>query len=203
VIQAGKAHGTQPEDIYGCLYFFLADQLRLFARRIRQLSVSFRVFSLDAKELSEMIQDGQLSAMGLNQKTHFDRIDVSNILDPNYVGLKATLTAWAPFLSRQKHGALVGYFMNWFLVQKDGRVTGAGAQKMMAVMTTIAERLKVSKAVLPGSADNFDIYHSQGTLDGAKANLGEPAPVTHRRDVLSLIRPTCRREARGWNIRGD
>ncbi|XP_006455358.1 hypothetical protein AGABI2DRAFT_226828 [Agaricus bisporus var. bisporus H97] len=32
VIKAGKAHGAQAEDIYGCLYFFLLDELSSFAR---------------------------------------------------------------------------------------------------------------------------------------------------------------------------
>jgi len=42
----------------------------------------------------------------------FDRIEVSNILDANYVGMRGVLTHWAPFLAESNTAAIVGYFMN-------------------------------------------------------------------------------------------
>ncbi|KAF8963740.1 hypothetical protein BDZ97DRAFT_1758356 [Flammula alnicola] len=41
VVSAGKAHGAQSEDIYGCLYFFLSYQLRVFARHLREFKLPF------------------------------------------------------------------------------------------------------------------------------------------------------------------
>ena len=143
-IEAGKRHSAQPEDVYGCLYFFLSDKLRLFSQRIRQLSMSFRVFTLDARELPQLIQSGTFAPTGLESTARFDRIEVSNILDPNYVGLKATLRAWAPLLSRQRYATVVGYFMNWFVLQKDGRIAGASQQMLREAVKQMAGRLKVS-----------------------------------------------------------
>jgi hypothetical protein len=147
-----------------------------------------------------MIQDGQLSAMGLNQRSRFDRIDVSNILDPNYVGLKATLADWAPILSRQKHAALVGYFMNWFLVQKDGRVTGAGMQTMSTVMKKIAERLKVSEAVVLELRVPTILTRIIIRVPWAQELRWVSPQLLSGFGVLR--RQTCR-DCRDWNIRGD
>ena len=44
----------------------------------------------------------------------FDRIDVSNISDENYVGLKKTLALSAPLLKKENLNAkLITTFMNW------------------------------------------------------------------------------------------
>jgi hypothetical protein len=106
--------------------------------------MSFRVFTLNARDLPQLIQSGTFAPTGLDSTARFDRIEVSNILDPNYLGLKATLGSWAPLLSQQKYAAVVGYFMNWFVVQKDGRVAGARQQVLHEAVKQMAGRLKVS-----------------------------------------------------------
>ncbi|KIJ61529.1 hypothetical protein HYDPIDRAFT_183158 [Hydnomerulius pinastri MD-312] len=126
VVEAGKAHGAQLEDIYGCLYFFLSDQLLAFARRIRKLHVSFHVFNSEACALAEEIVKGTFSAYGLPPTVRFDRIDVSNILDPNYVGTRLVLNMWEPLLAKSDNAALLGYFMNWMAFEKAGRAMDAG-----------------------------------------------------------------------------
>ncbi|KAJ2921112.1 hypothetical protein H1R20_g15980, partial [Candolleomyces eurysporus] len=75
VIESGKAHGTQAEDIYGCLYFFLSTQL-----------------------------------------------------------------PWSPLLGQGKHAAIVGYYMNWFMVQKDGRAQGASGSITKELTKQMVER---------------------------------------------------------------
>ncbi|KAJ8587573.1 hypothetical protein M405DRAFT_863636 [Rhizopogon salebrosus TDB-379] len=126
ILKAGKAHGAQPEDIYGCLYFFLSDQLRTFARRLREFHISFRVVSIEASHLSCIIREGVLSSFGIPASVCFDRIEVSNILDVNYLGTQVVLTHWGPLLKDTRTAALVGYFMNWTMVQPDGSVPNAG-----------------------------------------------------------------------------
>ena len=140
MIQSGKAHGAQPEDIYGCLYFFLSTHLRTLARRIRKLPFSFKLFSVEACALSKHIEENVFTGMGIASNTRFDRIEVSNILDVNYVGTRQVLTAWSPFLRQNKHAVIVGYFMNWFMVQKDGRVQGAGKSAMEQATKQLLER---------------------------------------------------------------
>ena len=77
VIAAGKAHGALREDLYGCLYFYLSEQFRSFAERIKRFHVTFHVFDCDARDLARDILSGQLESRGLPKDTHFDRIDVS------------------------------------------------------------------------------------------------------------------------------
>ncbi|KAF9241411.1 hypothetical protein BU15DRAFT_73531 [Melanogaster broomeanus] len=93
VIEAGKAHRATPEDIYGWLYFMLSDELRTFARRIRALPISFHVFGTDARYLSLSITEGELTAYGIPPTVRFDRVEASNILDPNYIGMQDVLEA--------------------------------------------------------------------------------------------------------------
>ena len=101
------------EDIYGCLYFHLSDQLRVLAKRMKSLSISFHLTQTPAQQLFQHLQEGKLSKNGLPPTVKFDRIDLSNILDDDYVGVEPLLTEWKPFLADTKHAAIVGYFMNW------------------------------------------------------------------------------------------
>jgi len=101
------------EDIYGCLYFHISDQLKALSKRIKSLSITFHLAQLPVQQLVEDLQQGKLSKNGLSPTIKFDRIDVSNILDDNYVGIEPLLTKWKPFLADTKHAAIVGYFMNW------------------------------------------------------------------------------------------
>lgn len=126
VFSAGKVHGAQPEDVYGCLYFFLSDQLRAFSRNIRHLRISLRVFSLEACELAEGIAQGEFTQYGVPSIARFDRIDVSNIMDPNYAGIRDVMDTWGPLLAKSDNAALTGYFMNWVVLSGGGRVADAG-----------------------------------------------------------------------------
>ena len=143
VVERGKAYGAQPEDIYGCLYFFLSEQLQAFYRRIRQFPIAFKMFNEEATKLSALVQDGSLAEFGLPSSTRFDRIEVSNILDFNYVGLEKTLTHLGPLLAPTDDAVIVGYFMNWFMKQKDGRATGAGEEVMKRSIDRMLSRTKV------------------------------------------------------------
>jgi hypothetical protein len=127
IIDAGKAHGAHSEDIYGCLYFFLSNQLRTFANRLRTFSSSFTVLNCDARVLPRVILDDALSELNIPPSIKFDRIEVSNILDENYVGIHDVLTLWAPLLQDSSSAVIVGYFMNWAFSHKvPGRATAAG-----------------------------------------------------------------------------
>lgn len=114
VIAAGKAHGASREDLYGCLYFYLSEQFHSFADRLKRFHITFHVFDRDARALSRDIRSGALGSHGLPKHTHFDRIDVSNIIDPEYVGIANVLADWSPYLNKtNRHATLLGYSMNW------------------------------------------------------------------------------------------
>lgn len=124
MVASGKEHGVTPEDIYGCLYFYLSAQLRSFQQRLRSFSISFKFFSMDATDLARLTRGGTMANYGIPPSVRFDRIFVSNIFDLVYVGLRAVLESWAPFLSNTPSAAIVGYLMNWFTYVPDGEPRG-------------------------------------------------------------------------------
>ncbi|EDR06851.1 uncharacterized protein LACBIDRAFT_299776 [Laccaria bicolor S238N-H82] len=144
VVNVGKAHGANAEDIYGCLYFFLSKQLREVIDRLQTTSTSFFVQMLDACDLGCQIRDGSLAADGIPSSIRFDHIKVSNIIDANYVGLNNILTSWSPLLCVNHTTAIVGYFMNWFTIQCNGRVFGAleGGSVSSKLMRSLMDRVK-------------------------------------------------------------
>ncbi|KAF9236097.1 hypothetical protein BU15DRAFT_50530, partial [Melanogaster broomeanus] len=153
VIEAGMAHGATPEDIYGCLYFMLSDELRTFARRIRALPISFHIFSTDARYLSLAITEGELTAYGIPPTVRFDRVETSNILDPNYVGVQDVLEAWGRLLAPGDHATIVGYFLNWFAFQEGATVHDAGE----GVCARITKQLvQAGRRKLPFEVPGFD-----------------------------------------------
>ncbi|KAG1747941.1 uncharacterized protein EDB91DRAFT_1235835 [Suillus paluster] len=163
ILDAGTAQGAQPEDIYGCLYFFLSHELRTFARRLRELHISFRVVATDATILSRVIREDGLSGFGIPASARFDRIDVSNIFDLNYVGIRDVLTHWGPLLKESRTAALVGYFMNWAMIQPDGRACSAGDIESKKLIRALIE-----KGRFPGLGPNSQI------LD-PRTSFAEPA----------------------------
>ena len=144
VVKAGKAKGAQPEDIYGCLYFFLSEQLREFHLRLRRFPVSLNVYPLDAASaLPQGIRDGVFTTQGVPATIRFDRIKVSNILDANYVGIYGVLTSWGPLLADGGFAAVVGHSMNWVAMQEEGDAARAGPSVVKALMMTLGRRLMV------------------------------------------------------------
>jgi hypothetical protein len=122
VLEAGKRHGAVSGDLYGCLYFYLGDQLRTFAQRLSTFRIKFHVFCDDASTLSKQIRDGTLSRL-LPTNQHFDRVEVSNTLDTEYIGIPKILSDWGPLLKHNKSAAIVGYFMNWTPKQFGSSIT--------------------------------------------------------------------------------
>ena len=119
VFAAGKAHGVHKSDLFGSLYFHIADQLRNFADRIRRFNISFFVFNELAQDLPKRINQGVYKSIGLNSNTLFDRVDVSNLLDENYqVEIKTLLSGWGSLVNkRNRYATLVGYFINWIMFE--------------------------------------------------------------------------------------
>jgi hypothetical protein len=113
VISSGKAHGTTREDLYGCLYFHVTDQLRDFIDRLARFNVSLKVFNKDTVDFSREITRNELSSLGIDSSTRFDRIEVSNIMDVEYVGVTQVIDSWGKFLKKAEDATLLGYFMNW------------------------------------------------------------------------------------------
>ncbi|KAM6494778.1 protein of unknown function (DUF4470) domain containing protein [Amanita muscaria] len=164
IIDAGKAHGAHPEDIYGCLYFFLSKQLRTFASRLRRFSSSFTILPMDARDLPQLIRKNEFSDFNIPSSIKFDRIEVSNILDTNYVGIHDVLTLWGPLLQESRSAAIIGYFMNWTMFEKAGRASGAGGRVMKDLVKKVLEKEKVislqqMQAMLHGGLDDIELFY--------------------------------------------
>ena len=131
ITEVGKAHGMHPKDIYGCLHFFLSENLWMFARRLCKFNVNFKVFPFKACNLSDNICQNVLAMFDIPASIYFDCIIVSNILDANYVGLRGVLTHWAPLLAETSTAAIVGYFMNLTEDGQGSRASRYVSQKLM------------------------------------------------------------------------
>ncbi|KDQ11252.1 hypothetical protein BOTBODRAFT_57568 [Botryobasidium botryosum FD-172 SS1] len=126
VVAAGKAYGALRADIYGCLYFYLSDQLRSFAERVGRFQINFQLFCQDASVLSDGIRSGAHAQHGVPATRLYDRIDVSNILDAEYLGIPRVLADWSPLLRKSETATVVGYCMNWSMQQAGGSINTAG-----------------------------------------------------------------------------
>ncbi|KDQ11254.1 hypothetical protein BOTBODRAFT_463500 [Botryobasidium botryosum FD-172 SS1] len=145
VLDAGKAHGAQRADIYGCLYFYLSEQLREFAERLGRFRINVQMFSKDASVLSEEIRSGALAPSGVSPTRRFDRIEVSNILDAEYVGIPQVLSDWGPLLSESEHATLVGYCMNWPARQEGADINTADPGLVKKLMKRVEEKNAISR----------------------------------------------------------
>jgi hypothetical protein len=136
VLEAGKQHGATRGDLFGCLYFYLQDQLRAFAERLSRFDISFHIFCADACRLAKDIRSGTLSE-AIPPSISFDRVEVSNTFDSEYIGAAKLLVDWAPLLKRVDDAAIVGSFMNWAPKQR-------GAMSSSCDQTTLA---RITKAM--------------------------------------------------------
>lgn len=142
VIRSGKAHGATREDLYGCLYFHVSDQLHEFADRVARFNISFKMFNKDALDFAKAIRHGELSLCGVPSSIRFDRIDVSNVIDYNYLGISPVLEAWAEFLKHTDDATIVGHLMNWPKVQP-GAEGSTDPDKMEEILGRVIKNERV------------------------------------------------------------
>jgi hypothetical protein len=111
VVRAGQARGAQTEDLYGCLYLYLSDQLRTFAERLKHFRITFHLLDAPSTAISGDIRAGALEQLGLPKTISFDRIDISSEIDTDAFDV---LADWAPLLSStNSHATIVGHFLAW------------------------------------------------------------------------------------------
>lgn len=143
-IRSGKAHGATREDIFGCLYYHVTDQLRGFVDRLIDLKISIKLFNEDTVKLAETISKNDLLSLDLPSNVRFDRIEVSNIMDLEYVGIPGVIDAWGGLLKRTRDATLVGYFMNWAHHQPGGQPGLGGDTRKLTDKLVKAGRVSVS-----------------------------------------------------------
>ncbi|KZV88308.1 hypothetical protein EXIGLDRAFT_619572 [Exidia glandulosa HHB12029] len=133
VIESGKRCGATEEDIMGCLFFHVRAQLLEFAERLKRFNISIHVSAEDARRMA-----ARMKAKAPEVFQGFDRIEVSNIVDVEYVGVASVLQDWGPLLNKDnEHAALVGTFMNWFVSQPTAKAESAGPTVITRLMKEI------------------------------------------------------------------
>ena len=123
VLKTGRKHGASREDLYGCFYFFISEQLQEFSRRLQKFKISFCLFDQDALDLSKAVRNGELARAGIPSTTLFNRIDVSNIMDVEYVGIEKVISSWCSLLAPGTDSTLLGSFLNWVKTQEGAKLT--------------------------------------------------------------------------------
>jgi hypothetical protein len=109
VISVGEAHAAQREDLYGCLYFYLLDQLRTFSECVKRFRITFYVLDSYHLAIAKDIRDGALEQLGFPKTIHFDRIDLSS----STAGAEV-IASLAPLLSNtSSHATLLSNCLDW------------------------------------------------------------------------------------------
>ncbi|KIM26482.1 hypothetical protein M408DRAFT_25436 [Serendipita vermifera MAFF 305830] len=147
VISFGTSCGTTSEDIFGCLYFYLSNQLRKFKEQLGTLKITFHLSDIDSRELASVIKWSSLqprlppanSRIDLPYK--FDRIDVSNTTDDEYVGFERTILDWGTLLKTENiHSTLLTYSMNWMWTEPNSLPESNDAALVKIAMQLMEEK---------------------------------------------------------------
>jgi hypothetical protein len=103
-VLASNPYNVPENDLYGRLYFYIVDRMKAFVKLVQSKRIFFKVTSENAVDLMKQ----------MSGKAKFDRIDVSNISDSNYVGLNAILALSRPLMKEANpHATLITTLMNW------------------------------------------------------------------------------------------
>ena len=109
VQNSGMSHAIPKEDRYGRLYFYIRDKLEAFCLRTSNMKkLRFHLYCLDAADLPFHLNNNI-------EKMSFDRVEVANIVDMPYLGLKKTLQTCGSLLKQpaeNPHATLIALFMN-------------------------------------------------------------------------------------------
>ena len=136
MIEAGRAHGTREEDLYGCLYFYLFDRLHLVLDRLQRWDISIHATPTPIP----------LAHVFVPQDLRFHRIEVANTVDYNYFGIETVLRSVVPLLHSRAGSAIIAYFMNWIEEHPAGSVTYLPVG--MAVRMKLANDKRIDKVGL-------------------------------------------------------
>ena len=122
-------YGTPDRDLYGLLYFYVREKLTAFCNKIANSKMLFHFYCTDASTLGSLI----------DKDLKFDRVEVANIVDRTYLGLKKTLMTCGSLLkspSTNPHAVLVALFM----AAVDEVADGLGPDYMMEHMISASPK---------------------------------------------------------------
>lgn len=101
-----SVHTGLRDDVNGKLYQYIHSCLVEFHGRLQALEIKFRLYQGDVRQAVPQLMD---------TKTKYDRIEVSNICDRGYLGIKEALALFGPRLCPRQsnpHATLITLFLN-------------------------------------------------------------------------------------------
>ncbi|KAI5782032.1 hypothetical protein DFH27DRAFT_488154 [Peziza echinospora] len=116
-IEFGAKLGVPKNDIFGNLNFYIRDIICRASERLHGLNgCQIRLTCVDARNLSSVLAAAPV-VQNIEKPewifTQFDRIEVSNICDEQYLGIKTVLTTFGPLLRPKNPDAtLLTLFIN-------------------------------------------------------------------------------------------
>ncbi|KAL2063905.1 hypothetical protein VTL71DRAFT_4399 [Oculimacula yallundae] len=104
VLDVQQTSTPAAQDWYGKLFIYIHDMIEKFLDRLRRTKLCFVLYNVDVRELPQHL--GQ---------DRYDRIEVANICDGGYIGIRNTLSLLSPFLKSPQqnvHATLITLFIN-------------------------------------------------------------------------------------------
>ena len=125
------------------------------------------MFDRDARELARDIRSGAFEHYGLSKTAQFDRIDVSNIIDSEYVGIPNVLADWATLLSTtNRHSTLLGYSMNWVPKEPEAQPDTRELGRLTTQLLTMGKVSEISIRVMPINGKKDQSHNAPGRRSG-------------------------------------
>ncbi|KAM0748895.1 hypothetical protein T439DRAFT_349050 [Meredithblackwellia eburnea MCA 4105] len=136
----GSEVGVPSNDLFGALHQLIFQRLQGFCKRLSDFKISIHMFHQDILELADDIAQNRFKASEMSSAQRFDRIEVSNTIDLDILGIGRVLKAWGPLLDlTNPHAALVGLLMSWFNHAERGSFEKAtDAEKLQIVERLMA-----------------------------------------------------------------
>ncbi|KAI0067091.1 hypothetical protein BV25DRAFT_1278161 [Artomyces pyxidatus] len=167
VVRAGQMHGASRADLFGCLYFYLSDQLYEFAKRLSRYKIAFKVFDMEPDVLLTSFTEGKLVQHGVPPSMRFDRIDIGHILGDEIPGNLLACAGWGRLLNDTEHAMLLGHLLNWL---KEDPGEGAPGRLTEEIASATMNRLFI-EGKMPAT---FQLACASGNSDDLMIAMAPP-----------------------------
>ncbi|OAA37382.1 hypothetical protein NOR_07081 [Metarhizium rileyi] len=148
-------------DWYGKLYTYLHGLLYKFVQRIGTANLHVELFNVDANILPQYVQIGKYS-----------RIEVSNICDAGYIGIRKTLSLFTPHLVAKKtnpYATIITLFLN--AVKEQELTEGRKEMPNMECIFQYIPPTKFSRVPFEMDADFYRIHDAAYLMVDSEAKF--------------------------------
>ncbi|KAH8674391.1 hypothetical protein BGZ60DRAFT_468760 [Tricladium varicosporioides] len=104
VLDVRQTSSPAPQDWYGKLFIYIHNMIEGFLNRLQKTKICFVLYNVDARELPQHLKHDR-----------YARVEVANICDGGYIGIRNTLSLLSPFLQSPRqnvHATFITLFIN-------------------------------------------------------------------------------------------